>query len=134
MSDRRSLLICHLANLKEKGGAQVTVTDLAKAAGISRSSLYKYYPDVLSLLSTSTDNIQRSAFDGAGKKQDMLRNQLKKHKDLVACLSNICSNQLVEIAELNERIAYLERTSEAKIAFLTAQIASSERKSLRTVK
>ena len=133
MNERRGILVQRLAELEKNGAGCVTVAGLARAAGISRSSLYKYYPDILALIMKKPSGRKQFAYGDYDIKQDMLRGQLLKNKELVSCLSNICSNQLVEIAELSEHILHLERTSQAKIAYLQAELASMQKSPLRIV-
>lgn len=133
MSERRRTLVQQLVELEKNGTDCVTVAALARAAGISRSSLYKYYPDILALIVKKPNGRRDFASGDYDIKQDMLRGQLVKNKELVSCLSNICSNQLVEIAELSEHILHLERTSQAKIAYLQAELASMQKSPLRIV-
>ncbi|WP_426143810.1 TetR/AcrR family transcriptional regulator [Pseudomonas sp. DWP3-1-2] len=134
MNDTRQQLKDLVLRLKNANGKSVTVSALAEAAGVSRSTIYKYYPDVLTLLrgqhQTSTE--VDSARDM--NKIDLIRRQLSKNKELVAYLSNICSNQLIEIYELEETLDQVQKASNARLAYLESKIAKLESKKLRIVK
>lgn len=134
MYSRRQYIIDHLNTLRRDSPRQVSIANLARVSGISRSSLYKYYPDILQMLREQPSTTEYLSVKRGEQKQDMLRNQLSKHKEMINCLSNICSNQLLEIADLTERITHLERTSQAKIAYLQSQLVNAIRKPLETVK
>lgn len=111
----------------------LTVSALAKAAGISRSTIYKYYSDVIEIIGANKTKIPAVAKNEDVKKVDLMRRQLIKNKEITCYLTNICSNQLVEISELKGALEELERNTSAKIAYLESKIAKLEKSPLRTV-
>ncbi|WP_116799872.1 TetR/AcrR family transcriptional regulator [Pseudomonas syringae] len=134
MSNTRRNLINLLSSLKATSNIPVTVSALAKAAGISRSTIYKYYPDILDMLQSQNTPFTTAKQTEASVKMDLMKRRLAKSKELIAYLSNICSNQMVEIAELEEFIDQLQKTSAAKISYLESKIAKLEIVPLKRVK
>ncbi|MFC6336173.1 TetR family transcriptional regulator [Pseudomonas sp. CCM 7891] len=134
MSNTRRNLINLLSSLKATSNIPVTVSALAKAAGISRSTIYKYYPDILDMLQSQNTPFTTAKRTEASVKIDLMKRRLAKSKELIAYLSNICSNQMVEIAEQEELIDQLQKTSAAKISYLESKIAKLEIVPLKRVK
>lgn len=133
MSNIRITLLAIIENHRESNSS-LTVSALAKAAGISRSSIYKYYPGVLELIATSKKKTSSAAKNESLKKIDFMRRQLSKNKELMSYLTNICTNQLIEISELKSALEDLERNAAAKISYLESKVAKLEKLPLRTVK
>lgn len=133
MANMRLHLKSLIVKLREKNAGAITVSALANAADISRSTIYKYYPDVLVLL-RDQQKVATSDSSKDLRKLDMTKQQLCKSKELVSYLSNICSNQLIEISELEEAIEQLQKSSIARISYLESKIAKLEKITLRSVK
>lgn len=128
----RDLLYKIIEKLNKEGEHVISVTRLAKEAALTRSTIYKYYPDVLSALGRGINN-QAAIESAIFTKNDILNRQLKKNLKLVAYLTNICSNQLVEISEMREHYDRLERASAAKINYLESKILKLTKSPLRSV-
>lgn len=111
----------------------LTVSALAKAAGISRSTIYKYYSDVIEIIGVNKTKASAVAQNGNLKKVDMMRRQLIKSKEITCYLTNVCTNQLIEISELKSAFEELERKASAKIAYLESKIAKLEKSPFRAV-
>ena len=116
-----------------KSNIRITVSALAKAAGISRSSIYKYYPDVLDAIDRAKANMSSSVRNESIHKIDLMRSQLVKSKELVSYLTNICTNQLIEISELKISLRDLESNTTAKISYLHSKLSKLEKNPLRVV-
>lgn len=134
MSDMRLYLKELVVKMREANGDAITVSALANTAGISRSTIYKYYPDVLALLRSQQESIVTVSSANDLRKIDLIKHQLSKSKDLVLYLSNICSNQLIEISELEEAIDQIQKSNSARVSYLESKIAKLEKNTLRRVK
>jgi DNA-binding transcriptional regulator YhcF (GntR family) len=128
----RELLYQIIEKLNKEGEQVISVTRLAKEAALTRSTIYKYYPDVLSALGRGTSD-QAAIESAIFAKNEILNRQLKKNLKLVAYLTNICTNQLVEISELRELYDQLERGNAAKINYLESKILKLTKVPLRPV-
>ncbi|CAM3273712.1 hypothetical protein SAMN04490207_3875 [Pseudomonas gessardii] len=133
MSNTRAKIINTLSNLF-KSNTQVSVTLLASESGVSRSSLYKYYPDIIAKLKADHDRKEIPPIELQGLKLSILRQKLEEQRDLVTALTRICSEQMIEISELNARLHDEKESKDLKIAFLQSQLAKGNKPKLKTVK
>ncbi|WP_395601644.1 TetR/AcrR family transcriptional regulator [Pseudomonas sp. A1230] len=133
MSNTRAKIINTLSNLF-KSNTQVSVTLLASESGVSRSSLYKYYPDIIAKLKADHDRKEIPTIELQGLKLSILRQKLEEQRDLVTALTRICSEQMIEISELNARLHDEKESKDLKIAFLESQLAKGNKPKLKTVK
>lgn len=134
MRDTRTRLLACIESSKSANAQKLTVSALAKSVGISRSSIYKYYPDVIALLSGGKPDAMLSRTFKDSSKVDLMREQLSRSRELVLYLTNICSNQLIEISKLKEELDLLSSSSTAKILYLESKLSKLEKHSLRAVK
>lgn len=88
MSNTRAKIINTLSNLF-KSNTQVSVTLLASESGVSRSSLYKYYPDIIAKLKADHDRKEIPPIELQGLKLSILRQKLEEQRDLVTALTRI---------------------------------------------
>lgn len=130
MSNMRDRVWECLAKLKASQDT-LTVTDLAKVAGISRSTLYKYYPEVVATIRhpQNLDNLKPTR--EAAIKIRILKNKLKDQKTLIDTLANICSAQLIELLELH---ASYQDQLELKYLRITALEKQISTKTIHNVK
>ncbi|ONH39096.1 hypothetical protein BLL38_21280 [Pseudomonas gessardii] len=133
VSNTRAKIINTLSNLF-KSNTQVSVTLLASESGVSRSSLYKYYPDIIAKLKADHDRKEIPPIELQGLKLSILRQKLEEQRDLVTALTRICSEQMIEISELNARLHDEKESKDLKIAFLQSQLAKGNKPKLKTVK
>lgn len=73
---KRTLVETAMAMLQEEGGAQLTLREVARRAGVSHAAPYKHFPDKAALLAElSLTGFERlkEALDGAIVRQDSLR-------------------------------------------------------------
>jgi hypothetical protein len=112
----------------------VSVTSLARAVSLTRSSIYKYYPDIVVLV-----RIYNSGIDVEPKRQEelkvhLLKKQLADRKHLVSVLTKACSELLVELEDA--RCDYEDgiKSKNLMISFLEKQLAEAKVVRLRPVK
>mgnify|MGYP000021658253 CR=1 FL=1 len=130
--DSREAILNSFESLKAEGG--MTVTGLARSVNLSRSSFYKYYPDIVALI-----KLHNSGADVQPKKQQelkvhLLKSKLAHQKELVSALTKACSELLVELEDVRRDFADDVRSKELMIKFLDEQLAESKIKKLKPVK
>lgn len=132
MNNTRAALLAVIEKHR-KAEASITVSALAKSVEISRSSIYKYYPDIPDLIANNKGKSQSSAQTENIKKIDLMRSQLIKNKELLSYLTNICTNQLIEISILKDALEDLESNTNAKISYLESKVSKLEKPQLRAI-
>lgn len=55
---RESIALAAIELLMESGSAELSMSTIAERAGISRQTLYRYFPDLASVLAASTDGLE----------------------------------------------------------------------------
>ncbi|MDI2589818.1 TetR/AcrR family transcriptional regulator [Pseudomonas sp. 681] len=134
MTTTRDLLLKSLAELTAKGPSHISITALSKIAKISRSSIYKYYPDIVIKVRGGASEFSLSNIEKISLKLYILKKQLKEQRVLVGMLTNVCSEQLVEIIELNAKYLDALESKNLQITFLESALAKSKKVVLKTVK
>lgn len=134
MNDTRSRILKALSTIMEENKNTPNITMLANMAGVSRSTLYKYYPDLVAKLRSEKSRSEVPPIERQALKINILQRKFEQQKNLVASLTRICTEQLVEIFELNAAHRDDLEMRDLKIAFLESQIAKNKRPILKTVK
>lgn len=134
MIDTRARLLAIISNQMASGNIAANISALSQFAGICRSSIYKYYPDVVKAVKTvALDSApDKSAVNST--KLDLLRKKYISQKKTVEYLTNICSNQLIEIIELKQEYDHLKEESSLRINYLESQLALAARSTLKVIK
>lgn len=134
MIDTRTRLLGIISNQMANGDVAANISALSQFAGVGRSSIYKYYPDVVKA-------VKIAALDGTPEKSsvnstklDLLRRKYIAQKETVEYLTNICSNQLIEIIELKQDYDNLKEESSIRINYLESQLALAGRPTLKIIK
>ncbi|MGV6398106.1 hypothetical protein ACTUVN_004783 [Pseudomonas caspiana] len=124
MSNSRNNILIVLENSIAKGGGKLSVASLAKEARISRSTIYKYYPDIV--LKVKRHNGDQFKFDKDADelKKSILSRQLKESKQIIAALAKACSEQLIKLIECNSRHIDELESRDLKILYLEKKIQS----------
>lgn len=112
----------------------LNITSLARAVNLTRSSIYKYYPDIVELV-----RIYNSGIDAEPKRQQelkvhLLKRQLSDRKYLVSVLAKACSELLVELEDARRDYEDEIKSKNLMILFLEKQLAESKVVRLRPVK
>jgi len=79
MSETRSRLIALIDSARidlERNPKVMSISDLARAAGISRATIYRYYPDVVSYLKSVSGKVEDVRVKGQQVKNSLLKAQL----------------------------------------------------------
>jgi len=118
----------------KSGKVKATIAALAKEAGVNRTTLYKYYGDVIILVKAIACGAPKLTPSIDSRKIELMRKKQKVQTQTIELLTTICSNQLVEIAELNDRLSALNAESNFRIANLERTIASLSKGGLQIVK
>ena len=121
MSETRSRLIALIDSARidlERNPKVMSISDLARAAGISRATIYRYYPDVVSYLKSVSGKVEDVRVKGQQVKNSLLKAQLSKQKDLVKALARACSELIAEVAELKATYSDQLEAKELKIKYL----------------
>ncbi|PZX01979.1 hypothetical protein DFS28_101329 [Pseudomonas sp. 478] len=134
MNDTRVKIQTSLEVLLKSDTSQLSVTALAIMSGVSRSSLYKYYPDIVTKLKAVQSRGGIPTIELQGLKVSILKKKLEDQKKLVAALARVCSEQLIEISELIAKSRDDNELRDLKIAFLESQLAKTTKPILKTVK
>lgn len=134
MIDTRTRLLGIISNQMANGNIAANISALSKFAGICRSSIYKYYPDVVKAVKTVAlhSTSEQSAVNST--KLDLMRNKYVSQKKTLEYLTNICSNQLIEIIELKQDYDHLKEESSLRINYLESQLALAARSTLKIIK
>ncbi len=134
MMGKRELILAKLERLSVDGLTPVTVVQLATAVGLSRSSLYKYYPDVIAKLRLKSAPGQNNRCSQEALKISLLKSRVVDQKSLIDTLATICSNQLIEFIEFKAASSDEADALKLKIAFLERELAKLKKPSLKVVK
>lgn len=121
MSETRDRLIALIDSTRIDGGRDqkvMSVSELANRAGVSRATIYRYYPDVVSYLKSLYGKGEKVTHKNQQIKNSLLKTQLNKQKDLVKVLARACSELIVEIAELKANYSDQLEERELKIKYL----------------
>jgi TetR/AcrR family transcriptional regulator, regulator of autoinduction and epiphytic fitness len=121
---REAVLPAALAVLAERGFAQFTMEAVAEAAGVAKSTCYRYWPTKLALLRDALERLNRQPdveLEGGTARTQIER--LLKH--LAAALADsvfsACIPALIEAAEHHPEVAeFLHEYSDRRRAALTA--------------
>ena len=123
---RDAVLPAALSVLAERGFASFTMEAVAEAAGVSKSTVYRYWPTRIALLRDALEGLNRQpdAEPEAGSARARIE-RLLEH--LAAALSgsvlSACMPALVEAAERHGEVAeFLHQYSERRRSALTAAI------------
>jgi AcrR family transcriptional regulator len=98
------------------GVRRTTLTDVARRAGVSRMTVYRRYPDVLSLV-TALMTREFSALLGTGETGANARERLVN--GIVTAVATLSANPLLR--------SVLERDPELLLPYLTERIGSTQR-------
>ena len=123
---RDAVLPAALAVLAERGFASFTMEGVAEAAGVAKSTVYRYWPTRLALLRDALEalNRQPDVELGAGSARERIE-RLLEH--LAAALSgsllSACLPALIEAAERHPEVAgFLHQYSDRRRSTLTVVI------------
>lgn len=114
--------------------SEFNVTHIAKAVGVSRSTLYKYYPDVVAIIRQSRSPSLQKNDTQSTLKLSLLKEKVKDQKSLIDTLSNICSAQLVEILELRASYQDQLELKSLRIKALEAEISKISNSRVRHIR
>lgn len=120
MSSIRDSLLVAIEKSKSCSEKIDSVSALAKYVGVSRSTIYKYYPDVVVKLRQTMHDCAQGDVESEGLRRHLIRKQLDECKKIIGALAKICSDQLIamrqaelrhkdELESKNLRIVDLER-------------------------
>jgi len=133
VSSTRDVLLDAFEKLKRTGEKPVAVLDVARAANISRSSIYKYHPDILLVIRAyNFDN--RFSPEPHRLKASILARRLTEEKLLVSNLTKVCSELLQEIIEFHDKYREDIQRKDLKIAFLERSLEDYKLSLLKVVK
>lgn len=110
------------------------ITALSRDAGISRSAIYKYYPEVVAAVKRIACGGKPAPITDGLTKLSLLQKKTQLQKITIEHLANICSNQLVEIHELKQSCEMLKAETSARIHYLEGQLAIVRPGSLKIIK
>lgn len=96
----------------------VTVSALANSAGLSRTALYKTYPDVIEYMRAKckSETPDKSAIDSI--KIRVLKDRCRRAHEINKSLARACSDLIVEIAELKRSHEALNQEKDLRISYL----------------
>ncbi len=134
MSSMREVLLRKIRELMIPKKIPATVSALADAAGVSRSTIYKYYPDFVNMVKSVANSAASVELPGHIVKLEIMRKKIIKQKEIIAYLTNICSNQLIELSEISEFYIQQNNSKDLRINYLESQLAKFESRSLKSVK
>ena len=134
MNTTRDFLLKTLSELSTQGSGNVSITELSKKARISRSSIYKYYPDIVIKARGEVNKTSLSNLEKISLKLVILKKQLVEQKALVAMLTKVCSDQLVEIIEIQAKYTDALESKNLQITYLESALIKSKKFVLKTVK
>jgi AcrR family transcriptional regulator len=129
----REFLLVTLENISDRGRIPVSVTALAKAAKISRSTIYKYYPDIIAKMKGGRE-YSYGLIEDNGLKVAILKKQLKELQCLVGVLTKVCSVQMIEIIEQKAKYNEELESKHIQLAHLESALAKTRKPVLKTVK
>ena len=112
----------------------VSITSLASAVNLTRSSLYKYYPDIVDLVRVYNSGVNVEPKRQQELKVHLLKSQLSDRKYLVSVLAKACSELLVELEDARRDYEDEIKSKNLMILFLEKQLAESKVVRLRPVK
>jgi len=81
-----------------------TVSSVAKAAGISRSSMYRFHAGVVTQIQSLTGDQNARRRDQLRVKAQLLAQQLKAEKELTKALAKVCAELAAEKVALSEQL------------------------------
>lgn len=110
-----------------RGGKPLSVTELAELAKLSRSTIYRYYPDVLDKLKETRAPCAQYRRDSTSLKLRLLRDRLAGQKQLSGALAKACVELLAELAELREDIREQVEAHRLRVASLERRLRSEAR-------
>lgn len=133
MSITRDLILTCLERL-EQSLDKVTVSRLAIEAGVSRSTLYKYYPEVVVRIRQPQNLLDLKPSTELALKVSILRKKLQDQKSLIDTLAIVCSAQLSEIAEMHASYQDQLRLKSLKISALETELSTPSKRTVKIVK
>lgn len=134
MVDTRTRLLAIVRGKMADKEIAPSISALCVEAGISRSTIYKYYPEVVVAVKRITSEFTADGAANSSIKMNLLRRRVSLQKSTIEHLTNICSNQLVEIFELKQSYEILSMESSARVNYLESQLALAKRSNLKSVK
>ncbi|MDD1981808.1 helix-turn-helix domain-containing protein [Pseudomonas asiatica] len=129
----RELLVCALEKMMHDNDKNITILSLSAAVGISRSTIYKYYPDVVDRVRSIKHRSNFRGQESIALKASKLSQKVRNLESLVTTLTNVCSSQLSEISEIRLSYEDIIEGQKMKIAFLERELKKTKRPSLRAV-
>ena len=128
----RETLLRSFEALKLEGA--VSITALARAVNLTRSSIYKYHPDIVLLVRS-----YNSIIDVEPKRQQelkiyLLKKQLSERKNLVSALAKACSELLAELEDARRDYEDRIKSKNLMVSFLEQQLAEAKVVRLRPIK
>ncbi|WP_323614710.1 hypothetical protein [Pseudomonas putida] len=129
----RESLICALEKMIHDNSQEVTLSSLSSVVGISRSTIYKYYPDIVMRVRQIKNSPGHSVQSNVMLKAQKLSHKVRELESIVLTLTNVCSSQLSEISEM--KLSYQDTIDglKMKIEFLESELNKRKRPSLRAV-
>jgi len=129
----RESLVCALEKLIHDDCQELTLSSLSSIVGISRSTIYKYYPDIVLRVRNVRHGAGSPAQPNAILKAQKLSHKVKELESMVLTLTNLCSSQLSEISEMKLNHQDAIESLKMKIEFLESELNKSRRPNLRAV-
>jgi ACT domain-containing protein len=130
----REVLLEKIRELMIPKKIPATISALADAAGVSRSTIYKYYPDFVCMVKSVASSAASIEPPAHVIKLEVMRKKIIKQAEIIAYLTNICSNQLIELSETAEFYIQQDNSKNLKINYLESKLAKIESRSLKSVK
>lgn len=93
-----------LAKARIEGRNAPTAAAIAKLAGISRSSIYKFHPGIIERIRELQGDLFDSKLQQLRLKVTVLRDQLQREKDTSAALARACAEVAAERDEIKEKL------------------------------
>lgn len=134
MNDTRAKLMEIICNQMANGCIAANVSSLSLYAGVCRSTIYKYYPDVVQAVKAFALGATPKHVETNIAKLELMRKKNRSQKSVIDYLTNICSNQLIEVVELRQELEQLQEVTSLRINYLESQLALARGPTLTRIK
>ncbi len=102
----------------------VSVAELSRRSGISRTALYKYYREVIGYMRAKASGDSNSHRHPLELKLEVLRKKWNKEKQESKALARACAQLIAELVELRISTGNLIEERDLRIKFLEDKIRS----------
>ena len=125
----QSALEWELSRARSEGRAP-TVMSVANRAGVDRSTLYRYYPDIVARLRPNREKKTAREIDQLRIKCRLLSDRLKKEKQINSALAQACTELGVELLELRNSMQDERLAMRTRIEHLEGKLTGMEKVTL----